>query len=115
MKNDNMMIDLLYYFKYKISLCARFINSEQQFQPKSNKLFLIDDEDERVKKIDQHNQNKAEKYLEEYIKRIINQLSNNTIDKYIINNSSNNNKRKQEDNSYIYPNSKQLKLDLFLK
>jgi DNA polymerase elongation subunit (family B) len=114
MNNDNMMIDLLYYFKDTISLCARFINSEQQFQPKSNKLFLINDEDERVKKIDQHNQNKAEKYLEEYIKRIINQLSNNTIDKYIINNSNNNNKRKQE-NGYIYPNPKQIKLDNYFK
>src|SRR4051812_34176799 len=49
-KEQNMEVDIGYYLKQTVGMCARFINEDDSFQPSpSDKIMQIKDSDEREK------------------------------------------------------------------
>ena len=68
-KEFNMEIDISYYLKQTVGMCARFINEDDMFQPPpSDKIMEIKDTDKREKQIDDYSQRMAKNWLKKYIK-----------------------------------------------
>ena len=103
----NLEIDIIYYLNSVVNICARYINYYEEFQPdKDNNIWDIIDDEEKMGKIDEYSQKKAEKYIKDFIKEIYNKYYNLRI--YKINQQ----KRKLEDD-YRQKNKKlkQMKLE----
>ena len=70
-KELNIEIDISYYLKKTVGLCARFINDDKRYQPPlSHNIMQIKDSDEREKRVDAYSQNEAKKWLKKYIKTL---------------------------------------------
>nr|CAG8613043.1 4073_t:CDS:1 [Entrophospora candida] len=65
-------LDYLYYLRDDIiGLCARFIMYDDRYQPpSSDKIMELEDSDKKYKEIDIYSQNKAKKWLEEYVNEL---------------------------------------------
>jgi hypothetical protein len=64
----NLPIDIVFYMiKYVVGICARFINYDNEFQ--------LQNECEDEKKIDEHSQKMAKKYIENFIKQLETQVA----------------------------------------